>query len=605
MKKVLSDVELEKLVNAYQRLGFGFYLDERIAKKKTVKNINADSVRVSYTNEDNQYTSKRLVDIMATDLHSAYMYSNKIADSKNDLLANNYVFLLLFNTMTKDTDKDSMNKSILKFLKKNSDYIDEKDYLAEAYYTHYYGDIYREKTDNVIDTKIIENIKKDINSVKKESKDIDYDKIKELIYSALYENKPDNKSNVEENTKNEDIKQNENINLNDNINNNETTDFVLVDNKEEETIKNDLVTNNNTALYRYSKADGFKNVDVINPPSEIKNNSTTVNTENNLNKRIKVVNVEENKEVANTAKKKINKESILITAGIIILASAVWFAVHNNKYSNEKNTNQITIENTNDNNITVESIEEDNTKDIEKNKAVEEPEVVVEETIVDETTEEPEIVAEEIDVQSDEYIERKTESIYNYIQNTELASTYTKDDIRNIIRYAHHSYDNFNSENILSNESAYEIYTTFVKHRIDLSMLDEGLKGYEDLQNLDIAMKNIVQELGKYDDEYKAFKAIETTLNNMDDNNFTEAVALRAYTDLYTLLPSMQVVRGGALENGEEGQTYYDEKASVDATKTEECKNIYNEIDVNNQNAKLTRIVIKALDEDDAKVRTR
>lgn len=597
MKIVVNKEYIEKLVRAYRKLGFIFSVNrEDLPKSGSIKRIDNSLIKISYLNENQDYVCKKLDEINATDAHAAYMYSNKIAESRNELIANNEAFLLLFNYMSKEDIKLRINERIFRFLKENPDFVEETDRNLNDFYSISYADIIGDSIKDDCDFVLDENVNK---NKKNDNDDIDVEKLTKLIIEAMKEDEEKEESmNNEENKKASIDNKKEEI-KDTNTNNTQTTDFVLVNNEENANINNNIIEDNNKKEEESTYRIAFKQNDRVDYIP------TTVNkTYEKPQKREKVVQFEENKHVADKARKKFNWDALLISAGVVILAGAIGYAGYyfykNNKDIKDINNNTSTEETTNIN------TEDDVIKFTPSSDNSNEEEIKNNETEEVETVEEVEEVVEEtIDPQSDEFIEQITDKITENIHETELGSTYSKEDIRNIVLYAHHSYDGFNGENKLSNETAYEIYTQFVKHGIDISHFYEGLKGYEDLHNVDIALKNVVQELGKYDDEYNAYKAIETTLNNMDENNFTEAVALRAYTDLYTIIPSMQVAMGGAKENGEEGQTYYNEKASIDEAKVSECKNIYNEIDVNNQNAKLTRIVLKALDEDDALIRTR
>ena len=121
-------------------------------------------------------------------------------------------------------------------------------------------------------------------------------------------------------------------------------------------------------------------------------------------------------------------------------------------------------------------------------------------------------------------------------------------------------------------------------------------------------------------------------MNDMNTNNYPEAIALRAYVDNYSMIPSMQMARqqAGVLEmkdtqdlwidvnkdgkityeENAEGRGYEEEKARAMAAKygvmdSQKCAQIYNRVSTDNQNSELTQIVYKAIDEDEAKVRVR
>ena len=163
-------------------------------------------------------------------------------------------------------------------------------------------------------------------------------------------------------------------------------------------------------------------------------------------------------------------------------------------------------------------------------------------------------------------------------------------------------------------------------------MFYEGLNNYENLRALYNSTKDLKQEKGQYEDEFKIYMCMDVVMNDMNTNNFAEAVALRAYVDNYSVIPSMQMARqqAGVLEmkdtqdlwrdvnkdgkttyeENAEGKGYNDEKAAAMAARygemsSETCKNIYNRISTDDRNSELSVIVYRALDEDDARARTR
>lgn len=308
------------------------------------------------------------------------------------------------------------------------------------------------------------------------------------------------------------------------------------------------------------------------------------NKKNNMKKEIMVINQETDKKVADKAKSNINKIAVAILAGTIIVSAAGASALYViNKYGNEKEIEQ---EDNTDN--TINTFENNNTITITQ----EATETKTEENTTNNTDSE---VEEEIDILSEDYINNVTDNIYSNIANTDLANEYSKDDIKKLVNYARGNED-------LSHETVYEIFNIFIRHGVDISMFYEGLDCYEDLSNLDIAVKNIKAELDKYDDEYNAYKAIDNTLNNMNEDNYEEAVALRAYSDYYIAAQSMRLMlnvveydKDGKLIN--HGNLYNEQINGIDVNKIAECQSIYNNVNPANQDAKLTKIINNALNE--------
>ena len=142
MKIVVNKEYIEKLVRAYRKLGFIFSVNrEDLPKSGSIKRIDNSLIKISYLNENQDYVCKKLDEINATDAHAAYMYSNKIAESRNELIANNEAFLLLFNYMSKEDIKLSINERIFRFLKENPDFVEETDRNLNDFYSISYADI--------------------------------------------------------------------------------------------------------------------------------------------------------------------------------------------------------------------------------------------------------------------------------------------------------------------------------------------------------------------------------------------------------------------------------------------------------------------------------
>lgn len=295
---------------------------------------------------------------------------------------------------------------------------------------------------------------------------------------------------------------------------------------------------------------------------------------------------------ANKGRKVINKTAFAVVAGLIIIGSALFVSSHiknkinnvNEKTYNDDKDSEIDVNNnTNENANINKSINIENANE-EKTKLASEPSTESKES-------EPELP------EQSNSVDEITDIVYSSIQNTKLANEYSKDDIKKIVEYAQ------NIDNSISHETAYEIYTQFVRAGVDISEFYKGIDCYEELKKLDKSAKNIVQELNNYEDEYDTYKSIENVLNNLKDNSYTQAVALRAYIDQYIPLQSMTLMLNIKEydEKGKEifhGNTYNEEISKIASSKIEECKNIYNQVNANNPDAKLSKIISSALDQD-------
>lgn len=355
------------------------------------------------------------------------------------------------------------------------------------------------------------------------------------------------------------------------------------------------------------------------------------------NDTVKVVDVEEDEEVATKAKQKMSKDSVLITASIIILASVIGFAAYS---KSSKSDNNVAIEETTEinNDIEVTNTVKDDIEDVDTNEVTEEV------PVVEDTTEELEEVAdieeteevqETVNVHSDEFISTVTDKALSSIQlinDKYIVAKYNRDLVEDLVRYTHHNYEEYVGLCELNNEDAYELLSELIRHGYDISIFYEGLNNFENIRALNTAATSIKQEKGQYEDEFKVYMCMDVIMNDMNTNNYPEAIALRAYVDNYSMIPSMQMARqqAGVLEmkdtqdlwidvnkdgkvtyeENAEGRGYEEEKARAMAAKygemdSQKCAQIYNRVSTDNQNSELTQIVYKAIDEDEAKVRVR
>jgi len=573
MKIIVDDEYIQKLIESYERLGFKFHDEDLcnfIMNDKETETFTDyyKFVRVSFNNEKHETITKTIGDLRITDLNAAYIYSNDIAKSKKQRLINGEAFNNLIYLSAKSDTRTKINKMIIKNIleKNNLDIID-----TEA------------KPVEVVEEKTVE---------KKSSKKAQNNNVRYELQTV-----PVNEIVKKDDTKCEITKA-------------PTTEVVKKDDTKHEI-----------------KSAEVRNTELCNPT------------------RAKIIKIEEDKETADKARSIINKDSILVTAGLIILAGAIGFAgyactrtgntTRSNNVATEETTdiyNDVNINNTNTNNV-----DNDNNNSVEE-EIVPEPtkEPEIEETPVEENTEEVvEETQEEVNVHSEEYINDVVDNTLTAIQlNTDnnISIKYDRDLVDALVRYTHHNYEEYTGESKLSNEIAYEDLSELINHGFDISMFYKGLNNYENLKALYNATRNLKQEKGNYEDEFKIYMCMDVIMNDMDQKNFAEAVALRAYVDNYSVIPSMQMARqqAGVLEmkdtqdlwkdvnkdgkityeENAEGKGYNDEKAAAIAAKygemdSQKCAQIYNRISTDNHNSELTQIVYKALDEDDARARTR
>ena len=570
MKILVDDDFIQNVNKAYSKLGFRFS-DSDLSnfeiqdEEYDNSNNNYNGVRVTYTNEDHTSIEKTLGELTLADINSAYAYSNEIATSRDEVKENTEAYKYLqYNRVEADV-KFRINKKLIK--KRLFDSLESNNSIGYP-------------IEVVNNTNGIKNAKQGKYEIQKAP-------------SAEVAKKENKKQEVRKMPKNEIIER---------------------DDTEQEIITRD-----------------GRNAEM-----------------QNLSPRNKVVQVEDNRKVADKGRSTISADSVMKTAGMIILAGAIAFAAYscgkyssyNAGYNNEIGTqdnkgvnNDVDIDNsiTNvvNNQNTNNDVVDEPTK--EETPVKEEP---VKETAVEETTVEEEVKTE-INVHSDEYITDVVDNVINTIQlngDGIVAAKYDRDLVDALVRYTHHNYPEYTGENILSNEVAYEDMSELISRGFDISLFYKGLNNYDNLHALYNATKNLKQEKGQYEDEFKIYMCMDVVMNEMIQTNFPEAIALRAYVDNYSIIPSMQMARqqAGVLEmkdtqdlwkdvnkdgkityeENAEGKGYNDEKAAAMAAKygemdSQKCAQIYNRIKTDGNNSELTQIVYKAIDEDEARTRTR
>ena len=374
-------------------------------------------------------------------------------------------------------------------------------------------------------------------------------------------------------------------------------------------------------------------------------NNITAEDNNNTDGADKVVNTENAPEVANKGRNKASKGSIYFLAGCIILATSLFNYSCNDKNNKEVASN-VAIEDLTDikndvdiNKVTNDTVTiEDNTNNNTENESTQ-TDNVKEETPVEETkTEEvkTETVEEtKVDVHSEEFISNVTDKALSSIQlvnDKYIPVKFDRETIENLVRYAHHDYDEYTGPNTFTNANAYDLLSELVRHGYDISLFYEGLNNYENIKAINAAATSIVQEKGQYEDEFKVYAYMDKAMDEMNKNNFPEAIAVRAYVDNYSMIPSMQMARqeAGVLEmkdtpefwldvnkdgqvtyeENAEGRGYEEEKARAMAAKYGEmdsarCAQIYSRISSDDVNSELAQLCINAINEDTSRVRIR
>ena len=148
---------------------------------------------------------------------------------------------------------------------------------------------------------------------------------------------------------------------------------------------------------------------------------------------------------------------------------------------------------------------------------------------------------------------------------------FDKDSITELVLYTR---DN----SVMSSQNAYNAFNALYQGNIDISMFFENLNSYEYMHDLYVATKNVKVDNNEYKDEYEAYLSMHRAMSEIDPENHAEICAVSPMCDYTTNKDSMNIARGGAKENGQEGQEYTDEKNKVHSDIRKECSDIYDEV---------------------------
>jgi len=313
--------------------------------------------------------------------------------------------------------------------------------------------------------------------------------------------------------------------------------------------------------------------------------------ENKETRLVKQEEVQEDSELIKKAKQFIKNNSLYVLSAAILIGAIGYAASRYNTKNTITNENKSNIETSFDENASNDTMNENIEEEIVEptiNENINEEE---NETIIDETNN------DNLDIHSEEAIASTVNKAYEAIlatNNETLISQIDKDTVEGLVRYAHQYDENYKGIKIFNHEDAYALLNMLYDQKFNISVFFENLNCYEDLDKICITAFNIDQENDSYEDEYQAYLAVDNALNNLN-NNFSEALAIRAITDYEMHITSMIIARDGMQEEGIEGSAYQEEKAKASSI-VSECKAIYNKIDFYNQDAILTQAVNNAFE---------
>ena len=285
------------------------------------------------------------------------------------------------------------------------------------------------------------------------------------------------------------------------------------------------------------------------------------------------------------------KNNVAYIAGAALVGGAIVYAAFGNKQNTVSDPSNTFVQE--ESNVNEEEIAQDtNTEEV-----VESDVTLTNENTATEVAEEEVEVA--FDINNEEAINATVDKIYNEVQamdDENFKAEMDKDTIEALVRYTRHNNSKYTGMNIISNEYAYEILSEFFNQKYNIANFYENLDNYDKLNDLVTKSFAIKQEKDSYEDEIAVYQSLDYAMNTLDSENYPEVIALRAVVDNITVLDSMKLVGGIGTENGLEGDEYYTEKAkaaNVDA------KEVFNKVDINNENAPLTQATYKAIEEDE------
>lgn len=297
---------------------------------------------------------------------------------------------------------------------------------------------------------------------------------------------------------------------------------------------------------------------------------------------IKVENVDGSKEAQEVAKKGKFWVAIATAATIAAIATTAYSCGKRNaNISYVEPAIETTIDNT-DETKTEEVVEE--TTPVEK--------VVVEETApveeVVETTPVEQAIEETTPVE-DTSIETVIDNVYTNLievqqKDPSFAQGFDKDGITALVLYARND-----ENNILSNENAYSYMSDLVLNKeFNISEIYKGTESYESMKKIETAFDNVNEGNAMFDDESSVYFELNDAVQNMSEDNYPLAIGISAMRNKANGFgvdnSSMSAARGLGQNNPSAEQIMN--------------QNYFNNIDINNQNSKLTQIVYKALDAD-------
>ena len=206
------------------------------------------------------------------------------------------------------------------------------------------------------------------------------------------------------------------------------------------------------------------------------------------------------------------------------------------------------------------------------------------------------------------------QNFYNTLTNyrnsglNDLAPDITSlDDAKDLVNWANHiNPEDYQITNAQASSTLMNYAFECAQHGIkcNISDLFQNNKDCQLINDLEASYNSIDQNNNSYDDEYKTYQQIQSTINNYDKSSISEAVAIDAINQGYIdTIETLTIIRGGNKTDNQESQEYLADKLSeINSTDAiEYCQDVYSYVNCNSSNYAFSEIFQQAIDEDNSK----
>lgn len=196
-------------------------------------------------------------------------------------------------------------------------------------------------------------------------------------------------------------------------------------------------------------------------------------------------------------------------------------------------------------------------------------------------------------------------------ENEELIRIFNSEEsCLEVIKWAHHSEPTYQGEYSISNNDAYFLLSSLYQNDIAISQLFEGLEEYENLKNIENALKNLNENNNNLDDEYNLYQILDaasTNFVNKNTQNYSAAIAYSLYTNNILGKGTMTMARG--VQEGNNNPQYISGnndyktlQSTLESEKQQECRAIFDKLFLDPQDYSkglITKLIDGAYEEDD------